>query len=105
MTLGTSLGQPFEGMGIIGYDNGKEEYIMLWIDNMGTGFMTSAGQYDPAAKTLTEQGQISCPVKGQMPFRGVTTMIDNDHYTYEMFSPGDDGKEFRVMEILYTRSK
>jgi hypothetical protein len=105
MAQGTSMGQPFEGMGIIGYDNGKKEYNMVWIDNMGTGFMTASGQYDPASKTFTEKGQISCPIKGQMPFRGVTKIIDNDHYTYELYAPGEDGKEFRSMEIRYTRSK
>src|SRR5688572_7867388 len=34
---GTSMGQPFEGMGISGYDNTKEQFTSMWIDNMGTG--------------------------------------------------------------------
>ena len=29
---------------------------------------------------------------------------DNDHYTMQMFAPGEDGKEFMAMEIIGARS-
>ena len=100
---GISMGQPFEGMGIQGYDNAKKEYIGLWFDNMGTGFMRGTGHYDPDAKTLTEKGNFTCPFRGDTPFRGVLQIKDDDHYTYEMHASGFDGKEYRAMEIQYTR--
>lgn len=102
---GISKGQPFEGMGIIGYDNGSKEYTSFWLDNMGTGFMEAAGQYDPNSQTLKEEGHFSCPFRGKTPFRGLTKIEDNDRYTFEVYSPGFDGKEFRTMEITYTRKK
>ena len=100
---GTSKGQPFEGMGIFGYDNGKKEYNSIWFDNMGTGFMNSTGQYDANSKTLTEEGHFTCPFRGQTPFRGVVTIKGNNLYTYEMYAPDMNGKEYRAMEITYTR--
>jgi hypothetical protein len=102
---GTSMGQPFEGMGIIGYDNEKKQYQSIWIDNMGTGIMTGSGNYDPDTKTLTDQGTFSCPAEGQKSYRGVTKIIDKDNFTYEWYMTGPDGKEFRAMEIVYTRKK
>lgn len=104
---GTSMGQEFHGMGLMGYDNMKKEYTGVWIDNMGTGMMTSTGTYDPATKTFTEKGTFSCPQDegGEKSFRGVTTMTSADTYKYEMFVTGKDGKEARMMEIVYTRKK
>ena len=102
---GTSMGQPFEGMGVMGYDNEKKQYQSVWIDNMGTGIMRGSGNYDPKTKTLTDEGTFSCPAEGEKSYRGVTKIIDKDHFTYEMYMAGPDGKEFRAMEIVYTRKK
>jgi hypothetical protein len=102
---GTSMGQPFEGMGIMGYDNEKKQYQSVWIDNMGTGIMTGSGNYDPNTKTLTDQGTFSCPAEGQKSYRGVTKIKDKDNFTYEWYMTGPGGKEFRAMEIVYTRKK
>ncbi len=102
---GTSMGQPFEGMGLTGYNNEKKQYQSIWIDNMGTGIMTGSGNYDPNTKTLTEQGTFSCPAEGQKSYRGVTKIINKDKFTYEMYMAGLDGNEFRAMEIVYARKK
>ena len=32
-------------------------------------------------------------------------MTDDDHYTYEMYDAGPDGKENKIMTIKYTRVK
>ena len=101
---GTHMGQPFEGKGTVGYDNVKQEYQSIWIDSMGTGMMTASGSYDSAAKAMTEIGSFSCPMKGgMMGYRAVTKIIDENTHTYEMYMASPDGKEFRSMEITYTR--
>ena len=104
---GTFQGQPFEGTGIVGYDNVKKEYISIWYDSMMTGIMSSAGQYDAATKTLTEKGTVSCPMSGQkdMPMRTALTITDNDHHVYDSYAPGPDGKEMKGMSIAYERVK
>ncbi len=103
---GTAMGQPFEGRGILGYDNMKKEYTSIWLDNMSTGIMTGAGQYNAETKTLAAEGSMSCPVTQETHrwYRDVTTMTDADHYKYETFMKDKDGKEFRSMEIVYSRA-
>ena len=102
---GTSMGQPFEGRGTTGYNNLTKEYTSIWIDNMGTGTLTSTASYDPAAKTLTETGSHTCPISpdGKRSFRAVTTIVDETAYTYEMYTNDEAGKEFKNMEITYKR--
>lgn len=102
----TMMGQPFEGRGIWGYNNLTNEYSGLWIDSMSTGTMISSGRYDSASRTLTEEGLMSCPTLGETKgwYKAVTTWKDANHYTYESFEKGKDGKEFKTMSITYTRS-
>lgn len=101
---GSSMGQPFEGMGIMGYNNLTNQYENVWIDNMGTGMMTATGTYDAGSKTITETGTYTDP-SGEKEFRGVTTLKDADNYSYELFVPGPEGKEFRMLDLQYTRKK
>ena len=100
---GTSKGQPFEGRGLTGYDNAKKEYFSLWYDNMSTGLMMAKGSYDAATKTLSESGEFECPIKGHMVYRGVLKIVDDNTHAYEMYTMGEDGKEFKNMEITYSR--
>lgn len=103
---GTSMGEKFKGIGYVGYDNAKKAYVNVWMDNMGTGMMTATGQYDAATKTMTDKGSYTDPMTGQeTSFRGVTKFIDKDNYTYELYTVGPDGSEFRMMEITYVREK
>lgn len=97
----------FEGVGITGYDNVKGEYNSVWIDNMGTGMMIATGQFDSASNAINESGTFSCPMTGEKSktFHAVWKIVDNDHYTYEMYTNDKDGKEFRNMEVAYERLK
>lgn len=106
---GKTMGQNFEGRGLMGFDNVTKTYQEIWIDNMGTGIMTSTASYDPAAKTMTETGEYTCPVSesGKAKFRAETKMMDKDNYVYTMYGTGMDpkGKEFKMMELTYKRAK
>lgn len=104
---GQWMDQPFEGIGITGYDNMKGEYNMVWLDNMTTGLMTASSQYDAATKTFSEAGTFSCPMTGEKnkAYRAVTKIQDDDHYRYETFFKDKDGKEYKSMELQYERSK
>lgn len=102
---GTFMKMPFEGFGITGYDNVKKQFVNSWIDNMGTGIMTMTGTYDEASKSITYTGSMADPMSGKdMPFREVWTFTDDNHQVMEMFYPME-GKEFKAMEIKYTRQQ
>lgn len=99
---------PFEGIGILGYDNAAEAYTTIWLDNMSTGIMTGTAQYDPKTQTFAEKGTFSCPLtpKQRRRYHAVCKIIDDNHYTYEMYMTDPaSGKEFKSMEISYTRAK
>ena len=105
---GQAEGQPpFEGIGFTGYDNIRKEYQTIWFDNMATGMMMGTGQFDAATKTLTDQGDFSCPVTGEghRVFRTAWTVIDQDHTTYENYMRTPEGREFKAMEIHYSRAQ
>ncbi len=102
---GPWMGKLFKGLGFTGYDNVKEEYVTVWLDSVGTGLMTSAGQYDSVTQTLNQSGSNSCPLTGEKarPGRSEWIVVDQDHNTYRSYAFGPDGKEFKAMEISYTR--
>jgi hypothetical protein len=102
----TMMGKPFEGMGVTGFDNIKKAYVGSWIDNMGTGVTSMEGTYDAAKKTIscTSQSPDATWTK-YVPARMVSTLVDANTHKLEMYGPDKSGKEFRCMEITYTRAK
>jgi hypothetical protein len=98
----------FTGMGLTGYDNMKNEYNSIWVDNMATGMMKATGQFDKKSNTMIEKGTFSCPMTGEKSkaFETKWKITDNDHYTYEMWvKDTKTGKQFKSMEIAYQRTK
>jgi hypothetical protein len=102
---GQMMGEAFSGMGITGYDNVLGKYVSIWVDNMGTGIMTSQGTLDASGKVITWAGTMSDPMTGKPgKARMVTTFADNDHHTFEMFAvPPGGKKEMKMMTIEYSR--
>lgn len=97
---------PFEGMGVTGFDNLKQRYIVGWIDNMGTGVLGAEGTYDAKTKTFTYVGESPDVAAGKyVKSRTTEKLIDADKWVMESFVPGPDGKEYKCMEITYERAK
>ncbi|MDD9899389.1 MAG: DUF1579 domain-containing protein, partial [Alphaproteobacteria bacterium] len=95
----------FEGIGLMGHDNVKGKYNSVWIDNMSTTMMVSDGAYDPATKTIKEDGQFFCALRGgEVSFNSTLQIVDNDHLVYTMYDTTGD-QSFKAMEIKYTRKK
>ena len=104
MNKGDMMGMPFEGMGLLGYDNATKVFNYTWIDNMGTGTMTMKGNWDDATKSVNFTGTMVDPMSGkEVQVKQIFTITDDDHQMVQMFTPGPDGKEFKSMEIKFTR--
>jgi hypothetical protein len=100
---GNVMGMPFQGEGITGYDNVKKQFVNSWVDNMGTGIMSMTGTWDAATKSIVYTGSMADPMTGKdTPFREVWRFVDDNHQVMEMYYSAD-GKEFKSMEIKYTR--
>jgi len=103
---GDFMGMPFSGIGYTGYDNIKKQYIGTWMDSMSTSMMASSGTADASGKSYEFSSTMDDPMSGKsMPVKSKVTVTDDDHHSMEMWSPGPDGKMFKMMEINYTRKK
>lgn len=101
---GTMMGQPFEGTSTIGFDNHKKVFVNTWVDNMGTGVMYMEGPWDETSKTMTLKGKAIDPTTGkECDFRETFKIIDDKTQLMEMYSQPAGGKEFKTMEIKFTR--
>jgi hypothetical protein len=100
-------GQPFNGMGITGFDSFRNEYQSMWIDSMSTHMMMSSGSYDANTRTLKETGNMTDLMAGMKDrwFRTELNMKDKNAYTYAMYSKDAAGAEFKMMEIEYKKGK
>ncbi|MFL6593276.1 MAG: DUF1579 domain-containing protein [Luteimonas sp.] len=96
-------GQPFTGHGMQGYDNVSGKYWSTWNDSMSTGVMVSEGTCD-AQHACTFTGSWNDPVtKGKTTARMTTKWISPTVEQFEMYGPGQDGKETKMMELTYTK--
>jgi hypothetical protein len=103
---GTMMGTPFKGGGLMGYDNMKKKYVMVWVDEMSTQMMMSEGSLDESAKTITTTCAVDCPIDNtKKNIKQVFTLTDEDHHNFDLYEVGADGKETKMLTIKYTRTK
>lgn len=101
---GTMMGQPFEGMEIMGYNNMTKQFESVWFDSMATAIMKTAGTYNEGTKTMTCSGECNDPMTGApMQVRNVMKIIDDDRHTFEMYATMSGQPEMKMMTINYTR--
>jgi hypothetical protein len=100
---GNFNGMPFEGISLLGFDNAKKVFMSSWIDNMGTGIMQMEGTWDPATKAITFTGKSVDPATGKdVPVKEIFTFVDNNTQKMEMYMTQNE-KEFKTMEMIFTR--
>ena len=101
----TFMGMPFSGLSYTGYDNYKKKYVSVWMDTMGTSMLNMTGTFDAAGKVLTTTGKMDDFTTGKiMTLREKMTLVGKEEILLEMWGPAADGKEFRMMEVRYTRT-
>ena len=100
---GKMMGMDFNGIGVTGFDNGKKVFVSSWIDNFGTGLMYMEGKFDDASQKIVFTGKMYDPMSGKdMDQKQTLKMVDDKTCEMEMFYIMD-GKEYKNMEIKYTR--
>lgn len=100
---GTSMGMPFEGMGLTGYDNVQQRYVGTWIDSFGTGIMRSIGVGRPSDERIDLAAETIEPSGATRTFDTIIRIRDHGHHSYEMWTAGPNGKKFRMMIVEYER--
>lgn len=104
-TTGSFGGMPFEGIGTTGWDNARKVLISSWIDNMGTGMIYMEGKWNEATKSAEFKGKSTDPMSGKsLDIRQVMKIVDDNTQVMEQYTT-QDGKEFKSLEIKFTRKK
>ncbi len=97
------MNMPMEGLNIVGYDNAKKVWVSTWIDNLGTGISFAEGTYDAINKYINFIGTMVDPITGKdTKFRETFKITSDKTFEIEMFS-FSDGKEFKNMEMKFTK--
>jgi len=100
---GDMMGTPFTGLSRSGYDNVSGKWWSTWTDSMSTGIMVSEGECDEDFN-CTYIGTYNDPVrKGPVTNRYVSKRKSADEQYFAMYGPGRDGKEVKMMEMVYSR--
>lgn len=99
----TAMGQPFEGLSIDGYDNGKQKFFSIWFDSFGTGFYEAWGDDTEDGKTYRHSGTMNFGPM-EIPSRSKTVIIDKDTMEFARWHTME-GQEIKAMEVTYSRVK
>ena len=102
---GDFRGAPIEGRGIVGYDNVGQRFMAMWVDSASTDVLMTEGTADAAKKTIKANGTFKDSLTGkQGRMRTVTELTDADNIKYELYKTRN-GKEGKVLEVIYTKAK
>ncbi len=99
---GVYEGMEFEGIGYNGYDNFKKKYFNIWLDNMGTGYYLTEGTCEKSICNYYGMG-IDPEHSKEFKTHEVVKYVDDNKWIHIMYQIEEDGKEFKAMEITYTR--
>ena len=104
---GDMMGMPFQGISTTGYDNTTKEFVSTWVENMSTSMMIMRGTWDEASKSIVFTGSQKNPANGlECKMKQVYKMPDDNNHLMEMYGPdGQTGKEYKMVEIKYTKKK
>jgi len=96
------MGQPFEGKALMGYDNVREQFTMIWVGNMSTGTDSSTGKLDGAK--LVFEGTNSDPMTGDKNrWSKMVVDLGNPQQICKGYCKDAAGKEFQMMEMSFAR--
>jgi hypothetical protein len=95
---------PFGGFGLLGYDNGAERYVTVWVDTWGTQIMP-VGEGTLKGNVLTMQQAYDDPLTGERHMLRSELVIKSDRqHTFTMNAPALDGSgDYQNLIIEYRR--
>lgn len=98
---GESLGQPYSGLRLYGYNNGSKQYEAIWIYDGSTAFLVLDGTSDDNGKTVRYSGAFLGPGGQKQTLRVIIAQQDADHFTVKLL--GESAGGMSTLETVYTR--
>jgi hypothetical protein len=101
---GGYLALPFQGHALYGYDAFEGKYTSAWLDTMSTAITTYRGVCDDQCNVINFEGLHGDPWTGaKRRSRGITRFVDDNKHVVEIHEPDAKGREFKILEITYSR--
>lgn len=94
------MGQPFEGLSYMGYDNAHKRYVSTWMDTMTTNIIYMTG--DKENDQMVMKGTSTTPM-GDNPMKIVSKWNDDGTMTDMFYDQMPDGEWVNSGTITYTR--
>jgi hypothetical protein len=98
---GDMKGMPFTGLGILAFDNFKQQYQSAWIDSFSTGIGMSTGAASTDGKSFTVSMTWDGPM-GKIPMETQWIVVDKDNFMMRMHMEMG-GVKFKHMELKFKR--
>jgi hypothetical protein len=92
-------GMDFQGRGLIGYDKGRKKWVGAWVDNFGTGIMTSEGVENEKGKCWTFEGSFQGP-QGPIAMKDVLKVLGPNELSWVSHMGGSPEP---MMTLTYKR--
>lgn len=100
------MDQPFQGVGTTGYNGAGNKFQMTWMDTSSTQMIIGTGNRSSDGSKLESTYDMFDPNAGKVvKLRSVETRTDADNFIFAMYAPGPDGKEAKMFEFHYSRTK
>jgi len=99
---GDMMGNPFVGIGMVGFDNHTKKFQSIWMDSMGSSIMYFVGNTNNG-NTITMTADFDDPMRGSVTWRSVTKIVSDDIHTVEMYVTPKNGSEEKMAEMTYNR--
>ena len=106
MLAGEVGGEPFSGIGYIGYDNVDKIYQTAWMDTGSTGMTWYKGNMDASGKSAIMKANVANPLTAKpTPLELRLTIESDGSHVTEIWGKGLSAKMFKLMELRYTKVK
>jgi len=103
----TMMGQPWNGVGLLGYDNFRKAYVGSWVDNSSTAILTMEGSANPDHTVYTLEGKSDDPTTGEKgkTMQYVWRIIDKKTHIFEIHDLSIKDKNNTMVEVTYRKKK
>ena len=100
------MGQPYNGMGLMGYDNNRKLFNSTWVSDMETGMNVARGTLNQDSTILTLMAEMDEIITGEIgkACRQQYHFKNNDEIVFEI-AEVLYGDPFKVLDIHYKRCK
>jgi len=101
---GSAAGTAFEGMGLFGYDNASRTFRNIWVDSLNTTMAMASGRFFVERNTFELSSELYDPLLSrEKTVRSTIQFVSQDSYVFNMLDTSPEGKQFKSLEMVYTR--